>query len=157
MGNKLVTRVRNVFGKKSKSETRAIETAKVKKMTTRSIQTPESHSVPDIVAEKQSKVVEPSAIVSALQVDNLGGLEVSLLDNLGNFSRNGSRYVPKPVSILSEIQVTSIIRISYFLLYENIDNSYIDTYLLQKFWWGGRPHYYTPTIFRHNIGKPWLK
>lgn len=100
MGNKLVTRVRNVFGKKSKSETRAIETAKVKKMTTRSIQTPESHSVPDIVAEKQSKVVEPSAIVSALQVDNLGGLEVSLLDNLGNFSRNGSRYVPKPVSTI---------------------------------------------------------
>lgn len=100
MGNKLVTRVRNVFGKKSKSETRSIETVKTKTMTTRSIQTAATTcNVPeDVVAKKPSKLVEERAVVSALQVDHLGGLEVSLLDSLGNFSRNGSRYVPKPVS-----------------------------------------------------------
>lgn len=95
MGNKLVTRVRNVFGKKSKSESRSIESTTVttvKTVTARSIQTENA------IAETPSKLVEESIVVSALQVDHLGGLGVSLLDSLGNFSRNGSRYVPKPVS-----------------------------------------------------------
>lgn len=100
MGNKLVTRVRNVFSKKSKTETRSIDTARVKTVKARSIETATSrrHVSEDAVAETPSKLVEESVTVSALQVDHLGGLEVSLLDSLGNFSRNGSCYVSKPVS-----------------------------------------------------------
>lgn len=97
MGNKLVTRVRNVFGKKSKSEKRSIETVTVKTVKT------VSPSVNDVVAETPSKLVEEIVVVSALQ-DHLGGLEVPLLDSLGNFSRNNSRYVPKPVSNTTKIK-----------------------------------------------------